>query len=128
LKAQIKPSENEHPEVTKQPNLAVVQVLNYVLIGAGFAWFVLRDNRLELAMGAHLANNLFVALFVNYANSALETPAILNTPEPDPVAGLFTLLPSILVFYFLIFHVIDRRGREPAPEPVRPDIVGPDRA
>jgi membrane protease YdiL (CAAX protease family) len=117
-----------NPEITKQPDTAVVQVLNYILIGAGFAWFVLRDNRLELAMGAHLANNLFVALFVNYANSALETPAILNTPQPDPVAGLVTLVPAILVFYYFVFHVLDRRGRTPIVEPIRPDVVSPDRA
>jgi membrane protease YdiL (CAAX protease family) len=48
----------------------------YVGFGAFLALITLRDNRLELAIGAHAANNLFVALVVNAT-----TPRCLPAPS-----------------------------------------------
>ena len=51
----------------------------YVGFGAFLALITLRDNRLELAIGAHAANNLFVALVVNAT-----TPRCLPAPSGKP--------------------------------------------
>jgi membrane protease YdiL (CAAX protease family) len=94
-----------NPEVLNNSGSAQLLFLNYFLIGAAFAFYTLRDNRLELALGAHAANNFFGALLVNYADSALPTPAIFTNPTLDATFGLVTLVISTILFYALVFRV-----------------------
>ena len=53
----------------------------WFVLGAGWAYVSVRDRGIELALGAHLANNLFAILFVAYDNAALPTSAVVTTPE-----------------------------------------------
>ncbi len=94
-----------NPEVLNHPDSAFLLFLNYFLTGAAFALYTLRDNRLELALGAHAANNLFSALFVNYTDSPLTTPALFTNPALDVVFGLVALLVITTIFYLLVFRV-----------------------
>ena len=55
-----------------------------VLLGAFFTFLTVRDNRLELALGVHAANNLIAALLVNHPNSSLPTQAVWQVSELDP--------------------------------------------
>jgi membrane protease YdiL (CAAX protease family) len=94
-----------NPEVLNNAGSAQLLFLNYFLIGAAFAFYTLRDNRLELVLGAHAANNLFGALLVNYSDSALTTPAVFTNPTLDATFGLVTLIISTFLFYLIVFHV-----------------------
>lgn len=93
-----------NPEVLKHPDSVTLLFLNYFLVGAALAFFTLRDNRLELALGAHWANNLFSALFVNYTDSPLTTPALFTNPTLDATFGLIALLCIVTAFYFIVFR------------------------
>ncbi|MFM7825985.1 MAG: hypothetical protein ACKO8K_07890, partial [Candidatus Limnocylindrus sp.] len=53
--------------------------------GAAWAWVTLRDRTLELAIGAHAANNLSAALLVGYVGSAIPSVS-LWTMDRIPVA------------------------------------------
>ena len=92
-----------NPEVTANPNSTVLLFLNYFLTGAALALFTLRDNRLELALGAHAANNLFAGLVVNYTDSALMTPSILTNSTIDAEFGLCNSSSRVLFSTFLPF-------------------------
>jgi uncharacterized protein len=83
---------------------AVWMGLNYWAFGIFLATITLRDNRLELALGVHAANNMFIFLIVNSTDSALKTPAIwtVNTTD-DPRSSLLSLLLQAGLFYWLIF-------------------------
>ncbi len=74
----------------------------------GFGLFAglvtLRDDHLELSLGIHAANNLWAALFANYANSALQTPAIVTTASTDADFNLIAFLISAVIFYLLVFR------------------------
>ncbi len=98
-----------NPEVTGNPNSTLLLFLNYFLTGAALAIFTLRDNRLELALGAHASNNLFAALIVNYQDSALTTPAIFTNPVLDPIFSLIALVVISSAFYFIVFYVLDHK-------------------
>jgi membrane protease YdiL (CAAX protease family) len=76
--------------------------LYYLTMGAFFALVTLRDGRLELAIGAHAANNLFVALLVNAPHSAMPTQAIWRTGEDSSLYGLFATLVITAIFYTLL--------------------------
>ncbi len=83
---------------------AIWMGLNYWAFGVFLAAITLRDNRLELALGVHAANNMFIFLIVNSTDSALKTPAIWTTSTiDDPRWGLLTLLIQGGLFYWLIF-------------------------
>lgn len=58
------------------PALAV-----WFIIGAGWAFVSIRDGGIELALGAHLANNFFSLLIVGYDGAALPTSALLTTSQ-----------------------------------------------
>ncbi len=85
-------------------------MLSLAIFGAALALVTLRDNGLELAIGAHIANNLFVALIANYEGSALETPAIFVS-QFDPWFGLVSLVVVLALFYLLVFGLRRPAGR-----------------
>jgi membrane protease YdiL (CAAX protease family) len=83
---------------------AVWLALYYFSLGAFLTLITLRDNRLELALGMHAANNLFVALLVNTKDSALPSPAIWNVNDPgDPKFSLILFWLMAVLFYSVFF-------------------------
>jgi len=83
----------------------VLTALAYLLMGALLAWATLKDNSLEVALGAHAANNLYVGLLVNFEGSALPTPALAMTTHYDALFNLAALLFSAVLFAVLMFGV-----------------------
>lgn len=97
-----------NPEVLANPNSTLLLFMNYFLTGAALAVYTLRDNRLELALGAHASNNLFAALFVNYQDSALTTPAFFTNPVLDATFGTISLIMIAVAFYLIVFRWLER--------------------
>jgi hypothetical protein len=92
---------------------AILLPLFYLSIGAFFAFITLRDNSAELAIGAHAANNLYSALFANYANSALQTESIFLITELDAVYALISFWVMAVIFYLVLL----RQRTSPALQP-----------
>jgi len=80
-----------------------LMALFYLLFGIFFAVITVKDNSLELAMGVHAANNLFVALIVNYSNSALPSPSIITASRFDPLSSLICFIVVAVIFCFVIW-------------------------
>lgn len=83
--------------------------LFYFLFGALAAWATLKDNTLEIALGAHAANNLYVGIWVNFEGSALETPAVVMTSHYDALFNLLAFLVGVLIFAVLMFGVFKKK-------------------
>ena len=90
-----------NPEVHQYGTL--IMAANYFAIGMLLATVTLRDGRLELAIGVHAVNNVFLALVANYEGSALTTESIFTARELDPVYSLITLIIGTLVFHGWMF-------------------------
>jgi len=92
--------------------------VNYPLLGFyyfsfGFclAFITLREGKLELALGAHAANNLFSVIIANYTITALPSPSLFTIKVLD--AG-FSVPVAILGMNFFIFLFIGPlRRKEP---------------
>ena len=86
-------------------------LLYYAGIGVALGLATLLDDGLEVAIGAHAANNLWGALVVSFPGSVLDTPALLRMEGVPPgvmaVLGGATALTSLLVLGILL----DWRGR-----------------
>ena len=51
--------------------MSITIVLSALILGLMLGIIVLGENGLETAMGAHIANNMFIALFLNSSDSGL---------------------------------------------------------
>jgi hypothetical protein len=98
-----------NPEVSASlPLLATF----YFSFGLFAATITLLDGGLELALGIHLANNLFSVLLANYRGSAIQSPSVFTDTVLDPIYSLVAPLVGMAIFYALFFVV--RKSREPA--------------
>lgn len=82
---------------------AVWMALFYFGFGVFTAVITLKDNRLELALGVHAANNLSL-LFVTSKDSVLPTKAIWTIQETGAVQGdLFVFILFCAIFFYIFF-------------------------
>ena len=91
-----------NPEVLEHG--AAIMAANYFAIGMLLATVTLRDGRLELAIGLHAVNNVFLALVANYEGSVLVTESVFTARELDPVYSLVTLIAGAVAFHWWIFR------------------------
>jgi len=91
-----------NPEVARYGIL--IMAANYFAIGMLLATVTLRDGRLELAIGVHAVNNVFLALVANYEGSVLMTESVFTARELDPVYSLATMVAGTLVFHAWMFR------------------------
>jgi uncharacterized protein len=90
-----------NPEMERGP---VWMGLQYGAIGVFWVLITLRDNRLELALGGHAANNLYIALVCNTPDSALQTPSLFLQVVPfAPQISLLMLLIMMGIAYGSFF-------------------------
>jgi uncharacterized protein len=81
----------------------VLMALYYFSFGALAAFLTLKDNRLELALGVHAANNLSL-VFINTEDSVIRTNAIWTVKETgSPGFDLAVFLIQSAIFYYIFF-------------------------
>ena len=76
----------------------------YILIGLAYGLVAVLDDGIEVSMGAHAANNIFLSLFVTFKGSVLDTPALFVQKQLYPLKDLITLV-FILVIFVIILSV-----------------------
>lgn len=77
----------------------------YVFFGLLFGILTVLDDGIELAMGAHTANNVFMSIFVTNKVSVLQTPALMIQESIDPVKELIALLSLGLLFIVVLSFI-----------------------
>lgn len=88
----------------------ILTALFYLLFGSLTVWATLKDNSMEIAIGAHAANNLYVGLFVNFEGSALATPAMVMTSHYNAFFNLVAFCVGVLIFAILMFKVFTKKS------------------
>ena len=69
-----------------------VMMPQYIFVGLILGIMSILDDGIELAMGAHTANNMFAALFVTFESSALQTDALFRAKEVNPSEDFLTII------------------------------------
>ena len=88
-----------NPEVAG--NQLFLPVISYGATGFMLAWVTFRDKSLELAIGAHFANNFLTGLLVSTEDSALPSVSLYTTPDvPWGSATIFSVV-MIPIFIWL---------------------------
>ncbi len=94
-----------NPEVKEYGFLTMIP--QYVFFGLVFAVLTMMDDGIELAIGAHTANNAFLSIFITNKDSALQTPSMYEQLEIHPWMDFRDLVIMSLIF-ILIMAVIYR--------------------
>lgn len=76
-------------------------LLVYITLGMGLGLITILTEGLELALGFHLMNNLYVALIKTFPGSSLDTPALFMSPPPDTQFIIIETIFGILLFIIL---------------------------
>lgn len=87
-----------NPEIEQYGTINMV--IYYFTSGLILAFITIMDDRLELAMGIHLANNFFGATLVTYEGAALQTNSLYTVHEINP--QMMVLGFSVVAFIFII--------------------------
>lgn len=88
-----------NPEVTSTSD-GKIAIIYYFLWGMGAMALALYTKGFEMPIAMHLANNIYCALIVNYANSAMPTKAIFINERPS---SSIVLLFQAIVIYAVFF-------------------------
>lgn len=99
-----------NPEVKEYGFLTMMP--QYVFFGLVFAVLTMMDDGIELAIGAHIANNLFISVFVIQKNSAFQTPSMYEQVEIYPwkeFAGLVVMSMIFIAVMALVYKWKDVR-------------------
>jgi hypothetical protein len=84
--------------------------VGYFTVGFALGWVTVRDRSLEIAIGAHLSNNLFAGLIVGYEGGALPAEALFVT---EPIEwGASNLVGALVIPLFIL---LTRPGRPKKP-------------
>jgi membrane protease YdiL (CAAX protease family) len=79
-----------------------IMMPQYIFFGLVFAVLTMMDDGIELAIGAHAANNAFLSVFITNKDSALQTPSIYEQLEYDPIMEFGGLVAMSLLFIAII--------------------------
>ncbi len=111
-----------NPEVKEYGFMTMMP--QYIFFGLVFAILTMFDDGIELAIGAHAANNVFLSVLITHSDMALQTPAMYEQIEIYPwkeFAGLVQMSLVFLVIMALVYRWKDFRklyARVIAPAPV----------
>ena len=83
----------------------------YFTVGFALAWATVRDRSLEIAIGAHMSNNLFAALIVGHEGGALPADALFVA---GPIEWGTNNIVGLLVVP--LFILLTRPGRPKTPK------------
>jgi len=89
-----------NPEVKEYGFLTMIP--QYVFFGLVFAILTMMDDGIELAIGAHTANNAFLSIFITNKDSALQTPAMYEQLEIHPWMDFRDLVIMSLIFIIIM--------------------------
>lgn len=92
----------------------ILAAVPYFAFGFLFAWVSYTSGTIELAIGAHFANNLIAFLFFSAPETPTEGGSLISVSEPSAVALAVSSLLSMVIFYLLNRRSVGRG--EPLPQ------------
>ena len=75
-----------------------IMMPQYILIGLVWGLISILDDGIELALGGHAINNIFVCLFFTHHSYAVQTYAMFQIQEINPITSLITLIIFAIVY------------------------------
>jgi membrane protease YdiL (CAAX protease family) len=80
----------------------ITMMPQYVLFGLLFGLMTILDDGIEIALGAHAANNIFLSIMVTNSSSTLQTPALYEQHTVYPWTEFGALIVVSVLFFFVM--------------------------
>jgi uncharacterized protein len=80
----------------------ITMMPQYLLFGLVFGIATIMDDGIEISMGAHSANNMFLCIFLTNKSSALQTSALYEQKNVYPWPEFLGLLIASLIFIIVL--------------------------
>jgi membrane protease YdiL (CAAX protease family) len=77
----------------------------YMLFGLLFGLTTIFDDGIEIALGAHIANNIFLSIMVTNNSSALQTAALFEQKTIQPWLEFWGLLGASIIFLMVMKNI-----------------------
>ena len=87
-----------------------VMMPQYITFGFVFGILAILDDGIELAMGAHAANNVFLSIFLTQKSSTLQTEAMFEQHDVYPWTDFLSLVLVSAVFILIMRFVYKWKG------------------
>jgi uncharacterized protein len=97
-----------NPEVKEFGFLAMLP--QYIMFGFLFGITAVLDDGIEIALGAHTANNIFLSIMVTNSSSTLQTPAVFEQVEILPWVEFGGLVIACLIFLLVMGRIYNWRN------------------
>lgn len=104
-----------------------IMMPQYIFFGMIFGLISILDDGIELAMGVHAANNIFLSLFFTHSSSAFQTAAVFSIQKINPyVEFLSLILSGMILIAFLYkkynwsFSVLNKRIERDEADTINP--------
>ena len=89
-----------------------IACINFAVFGFLMAAVTLKDGGIELAVGAHVANNVFAFPMVNFNETLLDTPSVFELLDTTlTYTDLAYTIAVSVAFYLLVFRVFDHKHK-----------------
>jgi len=88
-----------NPEVSG--NELFFPIISYGAVGFMLAWTTFRDKTLEIAIGAHFANNFLGSILVSTEDSSIPSPSLFTTPDVAWVPAAISAVVLVPIFIWL---------------------------
>lgn len=82
-----------------------VSMPQYIYFGLLFGFVSVIDDGIELAMGVHAINNVFLSLFITHKSSVLQTPAVFSQESINIGQETIVLIVSGLIAIFIFAKI-----------------------
>jgi uncharacterized protein len=92
-----------NPEIKEYGFLTMIP--QYILFGLLFGIFTIIDDGIEIAAGAHAANNIFLSIMLTNSSSALQTPAVFEQLNILPWVEFWALLVTSILFFLVMMKI-----------------------
>jgi membrane protease YdiL (CAAX protease family) len=89
-----------NPEIKEYGFLTMMP--QYLVFGLLFGIITILDDGIEIAAGAHTANNIFLSIMVTNTSSTLQTPALFEQLEIHPWTEFWALLVTSALFFLIM--------------------------
>ena len=84
--------------------MSITIVVSALILGLMLGIIVLGEDGLETAMGVHIANNMFIALFLNSPDSGLgNLPSLFISPSTNSYSGILLLIAMAVLLIIILF-------------------------
>jgi len=84
-------------------------VVLMIITGGFWTLITIKDNGIEIPMGYHAINNLFIGIFINSETSVIQTPSLFLSAGIEETGYTWAMVISEVILYSIAYAIFSRK-------------------